>query len=58
MKLFILQTTIPDYRGKFFSKIREKLGDEFRLIRGLFVNILILFFSKGGTKSIFLYKIT
>lgn len=29
MKLFILQTTIPDYRGKFFTELKKRLGDDF-----------------------------
>ena len=29
MKLFILQTTIPDYRGKFFAELKKRLCDEF-----------------------------
>lgn len=28
MNLFILQTVIPDYRGKFFTELKERLCDE------------------------------
>ena len=54
MKLFILQTTIPDYRGKFFTELKKLLYDEFELISISFVFILIELFSKGTTKLIFL----
>ena len=32
MKLFILQTTIPDYRGKFFAELKKLVYDKFELI--------------------------
>jgi hypothetical protein len=48
MKLFILQTTILDYRGKFFTELKKRLGDDFEYACGKdyseeSVNILLIF---------------
>ena len=34
MKLFILQTVIPDYRGKFFTELKKRLSDDFEFACG------------------------
>ena len=34
MKLFILQTVIPDYRGKFFTELKKRLYDDFEFACG------------------------